>query len=79
MWLQTKRQTSKQTQLRKPVFVKILILSIRKCTQKALSPAVGGTSTAVQQLSTELLGLRAHETFQTSGFTDPINKFHVEF
>lgn len=55
MWLQTKTQASKQTQLRKPVFLKIWILSIQKCTWMALSLTVGDISTAVQQLSVELL------------------------
>lgn len=50
-----KKQASKQTQLRKPVFLKISILSIQKCTWMALSLAVGDISTAVQQLSVELL------------------------
>lgn len=34
MWLQTKKQTNRKTPLRKPVFLKILILSIQKHTSE---------------------------------------------
>lgn len=49
MWLQTKKQTNRKTPLRKPVFLKILILSIQKHTSEDLSLAVGGTRIAISR------------------------------